>query len=115
MPSLGHRRALIGASRGVHYPVRMSFGKNPYVAKAQAAELKAEESLDRGARERARREAAHEWERAAARETPGKRRTLYLESAEKNRSLAENEADDVVGDEAATGQAAIAGAKRLLN
>ena len=69
----------------------MSFGKNPYVAKAQAAELKADEALDSGARERARREAAHEWERAASRENPGKRRTEYLEHAERNRQLAERE------------------------
>ncbi|MET0343106.1 MAG: hypothetical protein ABW252_19010 [Polyangiales bacterium] len=68
----------------------MSFGKNPYVSKAQAAELKAAEAGDTGARERAHREAAHEWERAAARENPGKRRNEYLESAEKNRQLAES-------------------------
>lgn len=72
----------------------MSFGKNPYVSKAQAAELKAAEAGDAGARERAHREAAHEWERAAARENPGKRRTEYLESAERNRQLAERGDED---------------------
>lgn len=78
----------------------MSFGKNPYVAKAQAAELKAEEALDDGARERALREAAHEWERAAARENPGKRRAEYLDNAEKNRQRAEQEgAQDAGRDE----------------
>jgi hypothetical protein len=92
----------------------MSFGKNPYIAKAQAAELKAEESLDDGARERARREAAHEWERAAARETPGKRRTEYLENAERNRRLAENEELDLDQD-APTDVAPERAAKPLLN
>lgn len=88
----------------------MSFGKNPYVAKAQAAELKADESQDTGARERARREAAHEWERAAARENPGKRRNEYLENAEKNRRLAEDESP-----EESVEQAPAEPAKRLLN
>lgn len=91
----------------------MSFGKNPYVAKAQAAELKADESLDQGARERALREAAHEWERAAARETPGKRRNEYLENAEKNRRLAEQgEQDDAAHD--ADDEAPVS-AQRLMN
>lgn len=77
----------------------MSFGKNPYVAKAQAAELKASEAVDDSARERAYREAAHEWERAAARENPGKRRTEYEQFAERNRQLADGEAPDDEQDE----------------
>jgi hypothetical protein len=67
----------------------MSFGKNPYVAKAQAAELLAERARDEASRLRAHREAAHEWERAADREKPGKRREEYLAAAERHRSLAE--------------------------
>ena len=67
----------------------MSFGKNPYVTKAQAAELKAADAPDDGARARAYREAAHEWDRAAGREPPGKRRTEYEQNAERNRQLAE--------------------------
>jgi hypothetical protein len=69
----------------------MSFGKNPYLAKAQAAELKAREAPDSAAEARAYREAAHEWERAAGREPPGKRRTEYEASAARNRALADGE------------------------
>ncbi|HEX6244594.1 MAG TPA: hypothetical protein VFZ61_26930 [Polyangiales bacterium] len=69
----------------------MSFGKNPYLAKAQAAELKASEAPDAGAQARAYREAAHEWERAAGREPPGKRRTEYEQNALRNRQLADGE------------------------
>ena len=90
----------------------MSFGKNPYVSKAQAAELKATEAPDAGARERAHREAAHEWERAAARENPGKRRTEYLENAEKNRTLAESAEGEVASP---VPEAAPLGKKQLLN
>lgn len=69
----------------------MSFGKNPYVAKAEAAELKASEARDEDSRRRAYREAAHEWDRAAAREKPGKRRDEYLRHAEHDRALADAE------------------------
>jgi hypothetical protein len=72
----------------------MSFGKNPYVAKAQAAELKAEEAPDPTAQARAYREAAHEWERAAGREPPGKRRVEYEQNAVRNRQLADGDAVD---------------------
>lgn len=100
------------ASTGpMHYAAVMSFGKNPYVGKAQAAELKAEEALDSGARERAYREAAHEWERAAAREAPGKRRTEYAENAAKNRQLAEGQTDEVP----APSEPAVPTKKPLLN
>lgn len=67
----------------------MSFGKNPYVAKAQAAELLAERARDEIARSRAHREAAHEWDRAADREKPGKRRDEYVANAERQRELAD--------------------------
>jgi hypothetical protein len=69
----------------------MSFGKNPYIAKAQAAELKASEAPDPAAQARAYREAAHEWERAVGREPPGKRRAEYEENALRNRQLADGE------------------------
>jgi hypothetical protein len=67
----------------------MSFGKNPHVAKAEAAEQKSADALDDIARERAHREAAHQWDRAAEREKPGKQRAAYLASAERNRALAD--------------------------
>lgn len=67
----------------------MSFGKNPYVPKAQAAEQKAADAGDALARERAYRDAAHQWDRAAERETPGKRRSEYEENATRNRELAD--------------------------
>ena len=46
----------------------MSFGRNPHVAKAEAAELKATSAKDATAREHAWREAGRLWERAADRE-----------------------------------------------
>jgi hypothetical protein len=67
----------------------MSFGRNPHVAKAQAAEQKAELASDHLARERAYREAAHLWERAAAREQPGKRKVEYEANAERLRAIAD--------------------------
>ena len=67
----------------------MSFGKNPHVAKAEAAEQKAADANDAMARAAAYRDAAHQWDRAAARETPGKRRVEYEANAERNRALAD--------------------------
>jgi len=67
----------------------MSFGKNPFVAKAQLAEQKAEAAGDRSARSMAYRDAAHQWDRAASREKPGKFRTQYEENATRNRELAD--------------------------
>jgi hypothetical protein len=69
----------------------MSFGKNPYVAKAQTAEQKAADALDDDTKARAYRDAAHQWERAATREGPGKRRDEYEQLADKNRRLANGE------------------------
>jgi hypothetical protein len=69
----------------------MSFGKNPYVVKAQTAEQKAAAAPDDIAKARAYRDAAHQWERAATREGPGKRRDEYEQFAEKNRRLANGE------------------------
>ena len=64
----------------------MSFGRNPHVAKADAAELKAESATDDVAYEQAWREAAHQWERAAGREKDAKRSALYIETAESARA-----------------------------
>ena len=66
----------------------MSFGKNPHVAKAEAAEQKAREARDAMAREQAWLEAARRWERAAERETDAKRRQLYVDKCEQAREQA---------------------------
>ena len=68
----------------------MGFGRNPYVSKAQAAELKAQEAPDVIARARHYHEAAHEWDRAASREKPGKARSEYEAHAVRTRELADN-------------------------
>jgi hypothetical protein len=67
----------------------MSFGRNPHVAKAEAAEQKALGARDDIAREQAWRDAARQWERAAERETDDKRRTLYADKAEAAREQAD--------------------------
>lgn len=67
----------------------MSFGRNPHVAKAEAAELKADAADDERARAQARRDAAHQWDRAAEREKPGKVRAAYEANATRNRELAD--------------------------
>ena len=69
----------------------MGFGRNPYVPKAQAAEQKALDAQDDEARSRAYRDAAHQWDRAAEREKPGKHRTEYEKNAARNRDLADGE------------------------
>ena len=69
----------------------MGFGRNPYVPKAQSAELKAHEAPDEMARARHYREAAHEWDRAAEREKPGKARSEYEGNAVRARELAEDQ------------------------
>lgn len=96
----------------------MSFGRNPHVAKAQAAEQKAELATDHLARERAYREAAHLWERAASREQPGKRKTEYEGHAERLRAIADGEspADEEPAPIASTPRPAIAvEAPRFVN
>ena len=75
----------------------MSFGRNPHVAKAEAAELKAEAAEDERARVQARRDAAHQWDRAAEREKPGKVRAAYEASAVRNRELADAPASPPAG------------------
>lgn len=67
----------------------MGFGRNPYVPKAQAAEIKAQEASDEPTRARHYREAAHEWDRAASREKPGKARSEYEAHATRTRELAD--------------------------
>ncbi|MBK8258730.1 MAG: hypothetical protein IPK82_39500 [Polyangiaceae bacterium] len=69
----------------------MSFGRNPYVSKAQAAEQKALDAQDDDTRTRAYRDAAHQWDRAAEREKPGKYRAEYERNAIRNRELADGE------------------------
>jgi len=69
----------------------MGFGRNQFVAKAEAAEQKAADAPDDIARVRALREAAHEWDRAADREKPGSRREEYLKNAARNRAEADGE------------------------
>lgn len=95
----------------------MSFGKNPYVAKAQAAELKAGEAADPAGQARAYREAAHEWERAAGREPPGKRRVEYEENALRNRQLADGDfvEDELSGEQPQSARTDIPATKPLLN
>jgi len=72
----------------------MSFGRNPHVAKAEAAEQKAGVATDDHARERAWREAAHLWDRAAERETDAKRRAQYAAQAEDARAKADAPPDE---------------------
>jgi len=71
----------------------MSFGRNPHVSKAEAAEQKAELATDDIARVRALRDAAHLWDRASEREKPGKMRDLYEANAKRNRARADGEPD----------------------
>jgi hypothetical protein len=60
---------------------RMGFGRYPHVAKAEAAQAKAREAKDVVSEVRAYLEAAHLWDRAAAKEKDGKRRTEYEANA----------------------------------
>jgi hypothetical protein len=64
----------------------MSFGKNPHVAKAEAAEQKAQSAPDESAREQGWLEAGRQWERAAGREKDSKRKELYLARADAARA-----------------------------
>jgi hypothetical protein len=67
----------------------MSFGRNPHVAKAEAAEQKALAARDATAAEHAWREAGRLWERAADRETDEKRRIAYTANAGRARKAAD--------------------------
>ena len=68
----------------------MSFGRNPHVAKAEAEEQKAQCAKDAAGTERAWREAARQWDRAAERETDAKRRQEYTGKAEAARANADS-------------------------
>lgn len=76
--------------------LHMGFGNNPFVSKAQVAEQKARDAGDAGARERAWRDAARLWERAAEREMEAKRRAQYEQNAEQARAQAEGGDDPAV-------------------
>jgi hypothetical protein len=78
----------------------MSFGKNPHLAKAEAAELKAASAKDSTAYEHAWREAGRLWERAANREADPKRKAIYTEKAEQARATADApfESDDPIAE-----------------
>ncbi len=67
----------------------MGFGRNPHVAKAEQEEQKANDAQDHAAAELAWREAARQWDRAAARETDPKRRDEHTARAELARSKAD--------------------------
>jgi len=80
----------------------MSFGRNPHVSKAEAAEQKAASAKDATAREHAWREAGRLWERAADRETDAKRRQSYTANAERARASADEPEPVETGDPSAT-------------
>jgi hypothetical protein len=82
----------------------MAFGKNPHVPRAEAAELKATDAPDPLSRERALRDAAHQWDRAAEREKPGRTREAYLANAARNREQADGGGEPPADDD--TGEAA---------
>lgn len=79
----------------------MGFGRNPHVAKAEAAEQKAHEAQDAAAYELAWREAARQWDRAASREKSEKLKREYTDKAEAARANAdappgaENQAESI--------------------
>src|SRR4051794_10205855 len=75
--------------RGPRGPFTMSFGRNPYVSKAEAEEQKALCAKDATARAQAFREAGRQWERAAERETDAARCTDYTQRAEIARESAD--------------------------
>jgi hypothetical protein len=72
----------------------MTFGRNPHVAKAEAAEQKAGDATDDHSGERAWREAAHLWGRAAERETDARRCAQYTARAEAARAKADATPDE---------------------
>lgn len=71
----------------------MSFGRNPHVARAEAAELKAHEASDALARKQGWLEAARQWDRAAEREKDPKRKQVHLTRAESARAQSELDAE----------------------
>ena len=95
----------------------MSFGKNPHVAKAQAAEQKAQAARDESARVLAWREAARLWDRAAERETQEKKRVEYEQLAQAARAQADGETPPEDGEAEASAEPAGGGERsdRWLN
>jgi hypothetical protein len=87
----------------------MGFGRNPHVAKAEAAEAKAQEATDVASETRAYLEAAHLWDRAVAKEKDGKRRAEYEAKAE-----AVRERLDAATQKPAPSQAALAAQLKVL-
>lgn len=72
----------------------MSFGRNPHVAKAQAAEQKAQLAKDNSARTLAWREAARQWERASERENSDAKKQDYAARAREARDQADGVANE---------------------
>jgi hypothetical protein len=93
----------------------MGFGRNPHVPKAQAAEQKAQDAPDALSRARAYRDAAHQWDRAAEREAPGKRRLEYERNAARDGELAEGGEAGPDDDPEGSGDAGPPLDPRLLN
>ncbi len=87
----------------------MGFGRNPHVAKARAAEAKAEEAKDVASEVRAYLEAAHLWDRAATKEKDGKRRAEYEANA-----AAARERSDAATQKPAPSQAALEAQLKVL-
>ena len=92
----------------------MSFGRNPHVARAEAAQQKADVATDDTSRDRALREAAHLWDRAAERETDARRRAQYTARAEAARAKADAEPEDEATEDG-VGPAPMARDPRTLN
>jgi len=67
----------------------MSFGRNPHVAKAEAEEQKALHARDTKAAELAWREAARQWDRAAAKADNPKQEAELVAKAEAARARAD--------------------------
>jgi hypothetical protein len=86
----------------MRYDPAMSFGRNPHVAKAEAAEQKAAAAPDDASRDRALREAAHLWDRAAERETDARRRGQYTARAEATRARADGATEEGAVEDAPT-------------
>lgn len=93
----------------------MSFGRNPHVAKAEAAEQKARDANDDAAYELAWREAARQWERAASREKSDKLRREYTDKAETARTTADAPRESEGGEENDAVSSIVEPASKLLN
>lgn len=72
----------------------MGFGRNPHVAKAEAAEAKALAARDDAAYEQGWREAGRLWERASERESDARRRVQYAAKADAARAAADQPRPD---------------------